>query len=114
MKKRAAGIFSLFGLTMAYFLIRYPLFSLHGMKQWPLILFYAGAVVIAAAGLIFGKKILPLTTLAGYAAGFLAGYFFRSGGTPGHSDLWIIWTGVYLGAMILGGLWELFHKKAGH
>lgn len=108
MKKRTAGAISLTGLTAAYLILRYPLFFLHGMKDWPFILFIAGTVVIVISGVAFDKKALPVLTLAGYIIGFISGYIFRSDYDIGLNNLWIIWTCVYFGAILAGAAAEIF------
>ena len=111
MKKRLAGALSLAGLAGAYWALRYPLLFLHGMKQWPLALFIAGAVVIAVSGLALGRKALPILTLAGYAAGFILGYLFQSDYGAGQNSLWIIWACVDLAAILVGVAAEILCGK---
>ena len=51
---------------------RYALFDLHGMKDWPLLLFSAGLAAICAAAFFRAKKLMLCTAL-GYSAAFLFG-----------------------------------------
>ncbi|MCM1055509.1 MAG: hypothetical protein NC394_08310 [Bacteroides sp.] len=111
MKKRLNGALSLAGLIGAYLILRYPLFFLHGMKQWPFILFAFGGIVIAVSGLVFGKKILPLSTLIGYTVGFVLGYLFQFDYGIGLNSLWIIWTCVYLAAVFVGSISEICFRN---
>lgn len=71
MKKYIVSIASLILLIVAYLLLRYPLFHLHGMKKWPFYLFAVGFIVIAVSGFGCKSKMLPLLTVAGYILGFL-------------------------------------------
>lgn len=102
MKERKTGILSLLGLTGSYFLVRYPLFFLHGMKEWPFDLFILGAVVITLSGLVYKGKVLPVLTAAGYLVGFFVGYLFQTDYGIDLNSLWLIWSGVYLACILLG------------
>ena len=111
MKKRMAGAFSLLGLIGAYLALQYPLFFLHGMKDWPLFLFAAGVIVTIVSGLIFGRKILPVLTVSGYIAGFFLGYIFQFDYGAGLNSLWIIWTCIDFGAILVGVAVEIFFRS---
>ncbi len=62
------------GLGAGYGLIRYGLFFIHGMKEWPNLLAGAGLIVLAAAVLTGGRRTAWMAAL-GYAAGFFRGCF---------------------------------------
>ena len=112
MKKRTAGFVSLLVLTAEYFIIRYPLFKLHGMKEWPLCLFMAGAVVISVSGLVKTDRILPVCTALGYSAGFILGYLFQFDYGRGLNSMWIIWTFCFAAAAAAGFMAGMFvHSK---
>lgn len=111
MKKHMFGVFSLLGLAGAYLTLRYPLFFLHNMKDWPFVLFAVGAVIIIISGLVFGKKILPVLTVSGYIVGFILGCKFQSDYGIGLNNRWIIWTMVYLGAVLAGAALEMFCRR---
>ena len=109
MNARIISGLSLTGLAAAYCIIRYPLYPLHGMKGWTLCLFLAGAAIICGSGIALKRKVLPVMTVAGYMAGFLAGWLFRSDyGTEWNprNNMWIIWTCVYLAVILAGCLIE--------
>ncbi|MCB7321030.1 hypothetical protein [Lacrimispora sp. 210928-DFI.3.58] len=76
---------------------------MHGMKEWPLILFLLEADIMIASGLVFKKRIIPIFTSIGYAFGFAFGYIFQFDYGHGQNSLWIIWSGVYF-VMILAGI----------
>ncbi len=101
-EKRKAGAVSLLALTAEYLILRYPLFKLHGMMDWPWILFLTGIVVIAVSGLVKGKKALPVLTAAGYIVGFFLGYLFQFDYGRELNSLWIIWTVCYAAAILAG------------
>ena len=103
-------------LAGEYGLISGPLFSRHGMIQWPQILALAAAAgVLLSAGLSIRN--LDLFSAAGYGCGFLAGLLFHQYGTDpggGRTDnLWLIWTGVFLLFMILGLVLTVVPGSAG-
>ncbi|MCL2136248.1 MAG: hypothetical protein FWH40_01790 [Coriobacteriia bacterium] len=97
-----------------YILIRYALFDWHQMKAWPLVLFVASLAVIVVSAFIASWRI-SLLCCVGYLAGFFAGWLFQADGTDAGggktNSLWIIWTLVYLLAVLLGMLWERQHNK---
>lgn len=86
-------------LCIGYVLTRYVFFDLHGMKQWPLVLFVCGIVVIGISFITKAKQV-PLFTALSYIAGFAIGTVFQidgldsSGGKT--NNLWIIWTVVFV------------------
>lgn len=111
MKKHIVGALSLIGLAVIYLAVRYPLFFLHGMKQFPFILFVPGAVIIAISGLAFCGKILPASVSVGYIVGFVLGFIFQFDYGVGLNSLWIIWSCVYFAAIIIGAAAEIICRK---
>lgn len=111
MKERKTGILSFIGLAGAYFLVRYPLLFMHGMKEWPLDLFVLGVVAIILSGVIYKRKVLPVLTFAGYLLGFFIGYFFQFDYGVGLNSMWLIWSGVYLACILSGYVAERILKK---
>lgn len=106
MRIKAADIVSLLVLIAAYRLFRYPLFHLHGMKQWPLALAVA-AIAISCVSAFLNRTIVSVSAAIGYVAGFCAGLLFHSRGVDagrGSTDnLWIIWTAV-MACFIVAGM----------
>ena len=100
-------------LTAFYFIVRFCLFDLHGMKQYPLILFAAASFVIAVS-MVFNARLLTVFSFGGYAVGFLLGYIFHSEGTdPGGGatdNLWIIWIISFICFCALGVLCQTVPK----
>jgi protein-S-isoprenylcysteine O-methyltransferase Ste14 len=103
-------------LCIGFVLSRYVFFSLHGMKQWPLILFVASLCV----GLLSYRAKAPgvaLSTGMGYLLGFVVGAVFQSQGTdPGGgstSNFWLLWTGVLL-AFVVGAILITEVRKKRH
>ncbi|MBR2801566.1 MAG: hypothetical protein IKE21_03075 [Erysipelotrichaceae bacterium] len=114
MKRSFIGFFL---LVLSWLLIRYPLFSLHGMKDWPLVLLAFGTVVIVTASFLKCRYV-PLFTALGYLAGFLAGYVGQSDSyDPGGgrlNNLWWIWTLVFLTVIVIGIVVEILQKRKGN
>lgn len=115
MKERIVGVFSLAVLAGGYLVLRYPLFPLHGMKEWPLILFCLGAIIMIVFGFAFKRRLIPIATAIGYAAGFVFGYMFQFdyGFDCGYrqNNLWIIWSGVYLVTILVGIAVDFWSRK---
>ena len=102
MRKRVTGIAALASIVAAYVVFRYPLFSLHGMKDFPLYLCILGAVLIAISGIVKGNRILPVATALGYIIGFPAGKLFERNYGEGLNSMWIIWLICFAAAIVLG------------
>lgn len=105
MNKRIKAVISLLVLEFAYLIIRYPLFDLHGMIQWPIYLNIAGAAIIVVS-IMMGKSITPAFTVSGYILGFALGYLFEQSSNPSGSqiasNLWQIWLLVFVVAIFIG------------
>jgi len=101
-------------LGVCFVLARYAFFGLHGMRQWPFVLFVFGLVVICVAGIADRLRVM-LGVVAGYAVGFAAGMLFNSDvfhyyrGPYGSytNNNFQIWTYVYLLFIFLGVAWEI-------
>ena len=111
-KNRLWGALALLALLAAWLVFAGPLFSWHGMKDWPALLFGVAAVG-AAVGLLLGKKLLPAFAAGGYILGFFAGKLLEAFEAPGHSHLWLFWLAAVLLAIVLGIVAEVFlrHRK---
>lgn len=114
MSERKTGLLSLLILALAFLTIRYPLFSFHGMKSFPLFLLYIGVIVIFFSGIVKKRKILPSLTVTGYIIGFILAYLFQSDYGDGLNNLWIIWSCVYLIFIIIGFIFEYAINKKAH
>ena len=105
-RKKRVYLFSSLTLAVFYLLLRFPLFSFHGMKDWPGILAIVGLIVVLFSALL-KRKWIALGTAFGYPIGFLLGYFFKTDGLDFHgastNTLWYLWMMVYL-LFILSGL----------
>ena len=103
-------------LAVGFVLCRYVLFSVHGMREWPVYLFAVGVTVLLFS--FFARvKVLPFVTALGYTVAFAMGALFQKDGTdPGGgttNNLWIIWTLVFLCAVIFTAAaeWLLCRRK---
>ena len=107
------GIVSVAAIVISYLLIRFPLFNMHGMKEWPnmLAILSIGTIVLAS---IFKKRKIFIGVIVGYLGGFaLAMLFNRSGFDQGGgttNNAWIIWT-VFLILSILFTMILSYRKK---
>ena len=114
MKRSYIGFFLLAG---SYLFIRFPLFPLHGMKDWPLVLLACGTAVIVIAE-VLKCRYVPFFAALGYLAGFLAGYVGQSDSyDPGGgrlNNLWWIWTLVFLTVIAIGIGVEILQKRKGN
>ena len=101
-------------LCAGYVLTRYVLFDLHGMKEWPLVLFVCGIVVIGISLVAKGKQ-TPIFTALAYIAGFAAGVIFQTDGLDAGggktNNLWIIWTVVFVCFTLASILTDLFAAR---
>ena len=88
-------------LAAEWLLIRFPLFGLHWMKEWPLDLLIVGLVAVAVAG-ILGAKWAVLGTLAGYLTGFFCGLIYNPPGPNGTRLGPLVWMFVFLAGILLG------------
>lgn len=101
-KRLTLALGGLAALTAEWALVRFLLFGLHGMMQWPWLLFLLGLIFVAAAGAL-GAKWVVLGTLAGYLIGFFCGVIFNGPGkTPGTTMGWWVWICVYLAGIAVG------------
>ncbi|MCR4722806.1 MAG: hypothetical protein K5629_03415 [Eubacteriales bacterium] len=112
--KRITSLSALGILVISFLLIRYPLFKLHGMIQWPLIL---AIICLAVIIVSFAAKaaITPISTSVSYIAGFFIAYIFQSDGTdPGGArtnNLWIIWTMAIIATIIVSSILESVRSR---
>ena len=113
MKKKKNLILHLISLGIlcaGYVLTRYVFFDLHGMKQWPFVLFVCGIVVIGISFITKAKQV-PITSALSYIVGFTAGAIFQTDGSDAgggkNNTLWIIWTMVFVCCILISVLTEL-------
>lgn len=101
-------------LAGSFLLCRFPLFALHGMKQWPGVLAGLGCLALLAAMVLKGRRLAVAAGL-GYLAGFGAALLFhRQGLDPGGGrtdNFWIIWTVFYLLCLAAGAGWDFAAKR---
>ena len=104
-------LLSLDVLCIGFVLCRYVFFDMHGMKQWPVILFAIGIIAVAISFTLEGK-IVPICTAFSYIAGFVAGVIFQTDGTVSGgtttNNLWIIWTMVFICFTLVGVISDKF------
>ena len=108
------AIFAAIILLLEFLLCRFILFDWHGMKDFPLLLFFFGIGVI----FLFLPSVshaIRFSVPIGYAAGFFSGILLHSYGTdPGGGktdDLWLIWGAVYLACILAGISLEILYRR---
>ncbi len=108
------GVCTAVCLAVGYWLCRYALFDLHGMKQWPDVLVIVGFVVVLIASAA-GLRILAASAALGYPLAFgVAMATFTRGidqGGGGTNNAWIIWGGVYLLCMVIGIAADIISRR---
>ena len=94
-------------LTISFVVIRFPLFHLHGMKQWPFILVILCLAVVLISFML-KTKITSIACCISYIIGFFFAYIFQTDGTDiGGSktnNLWIIWTVIIIMTVAVSGI----------
>ena len=111
MKERTIGNLSLAAVLASYLILRYLLFDLHGMKEFPFILCLAGVLLIVFTGIIRKNKVSPPLIALGYIGGFVAGALFSYDYGEGLNNLWIIWMWCFVVASLFGMIGDLILKK---
>ena len=104
-------------LSVALLVIRYALFEIHGMMQWPIALFLFGLVVIGISAIVGSQKVM-IGTVTGYVAGFVLGMVIfpdvsRFDLNSGHDVYygWAIWLGSFLFTIVVSIIWTLVSRK---
>ena len=91
-------------LAMSYWLCRFVLFAMHGMKQWPNMLAIVGLILIVIAS-IGGRRLLSVATVVGYIGGFVLAMIFNTDGVDqggvGTNNAWKIWGTVFICSILI-------------
>ena len=73
------------------------------------------AMMISALPALFGKYRFSVMTFAAFVLGIFAGELFGpnpAGAATGHTHYgWLIWSGIFSAAIIIGAVWELLIKR---
>ena len=104
-------------LSVAFLLCRYTFFALHGMMQWPFVLFVFGLISIIFAAIFNARKVMVCTVM-GYMLGFVFGTLFhwdsyhpeRGPGVYTNNN-WALWTLFFFLLITLGIIWEFASKR---
>ena len=102
-------------LCTGFALCRYTFLEIHGMKQLPGLLFGVGMVFLAISFFLRGK-VAPIVIALTYLIGFVAGVVFETDGVDAGggatSNLWIIWTVVFVSLSVISGIGEkIFNNR---
>lgn len=107
------GIVSVGIVALSYLLVRFPLFEMHGMKDWPDLLAILSIVIIVMASILKKRRVF-VGVIVGYLGGFILAMIFRQegfdAGGGATSNGWIIWTVFFLFSIALAILWSLKEK----
>ena len=107
-------LLSLIILIFSFIIIRYVLFDIHGMKQFPMILFLCVFIAITVSALT-KAKIIPYILSIAYPIGFILGHIFKKNGTDigggSTNNLWIIWIISIVIIAIISIIVEFIIKK---
>ncbi|HCY06137.1 MAG TPA: hypothetical protein DHS57_02275 [Erysipelotrichaceae bacterium] len=114
MERNIRGIISILILIFSFLIFNYPLFSLHGMKQFPLMIFIL-AFSISLVSIFFKNDIVPVFASSGYVVGFEIALFLQSENfDPGGgktSNFWIIWGSITVIFIIVGIIVSKIKKR---
>lgn len=101
-------------LIFSFIIIRYVLFEIHGMKQFPLILFLCVFIAITVSTLT-KLKITSYIFAIAYPIGFIIGLIFQKNGTDLGggltNNLWLIWVSSIVIIAIISIIIEFIIKK---
>ena len=101
-------------LIFSFIIIRYVLFDIHGMKQFPLLLFLCVFIEIIVSALT-KVKIIPYIISISYPIGFIIGLIFQKNGTDFGggltNNLWSIWLVSIVIITIISIIIEFLIKK---
>lgn len=103
-------LLSLCILCIGLILCRYVFFEIHGMKQWPELLFIVG-LFFGVVSFLVKANLTPVFISLAYIVGFLVGLVFQTDGVDAGgartNSLWIIWTLVFICFTVAGIVSEL-------
>ena len=106
-RSRLPAIICMAVLALSFVVIRFPLYPLHKIKQWSLILFIAALLVTIILGVFIKFLYTPILATCGYTLGFVLALAVHSvsydAGGGKLDNLWIIWT-IALFCEILTGI----------
>ena len=104
-------------LSAALLVIRYALFEMHRMMQWPFVLYLFGLVVIGISAIVGSQKVM-IGTVTGYVVGFVLGMIIFSDVSrfdlnSGHDVYygWAIWLGSFLFTIVASIIWALASRR---
>lgn len=102
-------------LAISYWIFRYALFDIHGMKQWPNILAIVSLIIIIIA-FINNRRTISMMTIVGYIGGFILAMLFNTDGIDQGggriNNGWIIWGIVFIVSILAGIILELIGKHS--
>ena len=108
------SVVSLLILVISFVVVRYVFFEIHGMKQFPFMLFLP--LLLAMIVFCFMKvKIIPVVVSISYPIGFIIADLFQTNGVDAGggatSNLWIILTVIVMAAIIISVILEIISSR---
>lgn len=111
--RNITGIVTVAMIFVSYLLVRFVLFDLHGMKEWPNYLAILSISFIVGASILKKKKVF-IGVVFGYIVGFAVALIFNTssvdatGGAT--NNTWLIWS-VFLLVSTFVSLLISYRKK---
>ncbi len=99
-----AGTTAILLIIGSYIVIRFPLFHVHELKQWPFEMALIG-IIIAFVAMFRGNDFISILTADGYVVGFMLGLMLG-----GKEYLQMIWLFV-MAAFVIVGIVITYHKR---
>ena len=108
------SVVSLLILVISFVVVRYVFFEIHGMKQFPFMLFIP--LLLTVIVFCFMKvKITSFVAAISYPIGFIIADLFQTNGVDAGggatSNLWIIWTVIVMAAIIISVILEIISSR---
>jgi len=104
-------------LSISFLLCRYIFFDLHGMMQWPFVLYLFGLIVILIAA-VFGSRKVMYSTAWGYMISFMLGmalnwntYHPERGHGAYTNNNWFIWILSFLAFIAMAIVYDVIVKR---
>lgn len=114
MKKRLCfTALSILLLTIEFLFCRFVMFDLHGMKEFPFVLFLDGLFVIIISA-VFNSTKTMLCTVVGYIAGFVLAALFNKDWIAMYgarmNNFWLWFMGGMAAFILIGVIWDVVSR----
>lgn len=93
--RNISGIITVAMIFLSYLLVRFVLFDLHGMKEWPNYLAILSISFVVGASILKKKKVF-VGVVFGYLVGFAFALIFSKSGVDAgggaSNNAWLLWS----------------------